>query len=210
MPSYEWLRQTFEQLDYVDHVEFNGSLITLTRRELPAVRLGVLTTPDVTATLAAELADEIGPFDFMMNTPKTGRFMGDAISYCEERGVGWGGVGDAMRALRYQNPGDYVNRELDFILRGLSQHHQVLATRLLDDRRVFVDRRGLKPLVLYIGSEYQPTADSVRSAIGRYGEFDVYAATNPNSDPTSEAIEVGDRAGIPVIKWGAVLSMLRQ
>lgn len=175
----------------------------------PEALVGVLSISDVKRTDVQSLLEGNEGVDFVLNVPKSGRFIGDSIALLQREGIGWGGLGDAMRALRDCNVlGEYKQRELDFVTRGLRQQPIVTELTLIDDHRVRVARRGLPALVIYIGSEYQPTAESVRTAIDRFGEFDVFAATDPNSDPTVEAIEVAEMVGIRMLTWGETLASL--
>ncbi len=169
----------------------------------------MLSLTDVTLAAILSLVDGPKPADFVLNVPKTGRFMGEAIGRLQDDGIGWGGLADAMRALRDCDVlGEYEEREFDFVTRGLRQHRQVSSVEMIDDHRIRVKRALLPDVVVFIGAMYQPTARSVRDAIDRYGAFDIFAATNPNSVPTLEAVQAGQDAGVRVLKWRAVLATL--
>ncbi|MGV0811179.1 hypothetical protein ABQF34_04410 [Mycolicibacterium boenickei] len=204
-----WAADRLNECTFVTSVEVDGNRLSIVREEHPAASVGVLSLNDVTADDVLSLVEGVQRVDFVLNVPRTGRFMGDAIEQLALRNVGWGRLGDAIRALRDCDVlGDYEERELAYVMRGLRQHRQVTELALLDDHRIAVVRRGLPELVVFVGSMYQPTADSVRGAIDRYGEFDIFAATNPNSDPTAEAIQVAVDAGIRMLKWRETLAAL--
>lgn len=166
---------------------------------------------DVTVADVLPLVEGVQSVDFVLNIPKAGRFMGDAIERLALKNIGWGGLADSIRALRdFDRLGDYQERELTFVMRGLRQHGRVTSLTILDDHRILVVRQGLPDLVVFVGSMYQPTAETVRDAIDRYGDFDLFAATNPNSDPTAEAIQVAADAGIQMLKWRETLASLHR
>lgn len=166
---------------------------------------------DVRAVDVLPLVEGNGSVDFVLNVPGNGRFMGDALARLTESHIGWGGLGDAIRALRDCDVlGDYEERELKFVMRGLRQHQRVTKVEVLDDHRLRVSRQGVPDLVIFIGSMYQPTAESVREASDRYGKFDIFAATNPNSDPTTEAIQAATSLGVRLLKWGPTLATLNE
>ncbi|ORA62933.1 hypothetical protein BST24_04595 [Mycobacteroides franklinii] len=195
--------------DFVTSIEVDGNRLSIVRDSRPTASVGVLSVRDVTAADVLPLVEGVQSVDFVLNKPKTGRFMGDALELLELKNVGWGGLGDAIRALRdFDRLGDYQERELTFVMRGLRQHGRVTSLTLLDDHRIAVVRQGLPDRVVFVGSMYQPTAETVRDAIDRYGDFDLFAATNPNSDPTAEAIEVAADAGIQMLKWRETLAAL--
>jgi hypothetical protein len=207
--SARWISDKLNECTFVTSVEADGNRLSIVRDSHPAASIGVLSESDVTAADVLPLVEGVQRVDFVLNVPRTGRFMGDAIEQLGLRNVGWGGLGEAIRALRdYDVLGDYQERELAFVTRGLRQHGQVTELKLLDDHRIVVVRRGLPELVVFVGSMYQPTAESVRDAIDRYGKFDLFAATNPNSDPTAEAIQVAADAGIRMLKWRDTLAAL--
>ncbi|MDF3341683.1 hypothetical protein P3H80_29975 [Mycolicibacterium septicum] len=207
--SAEWISAQLDECDFVRSVEVDGNRLSIVRDSHPPAAIGVLSVHDVTTTDVLSLVEGDQRVDFVLNVPKTGRFLGDAIELLGQHNVGWGGLGDAIRALRDCDVlGDYQERELKFVLRGLRQHGRVTALALLDDHRIRVVRGGLSALVIFVGSMYQPTASSVREAIDRYGEFDLFAATNPNSDPTAEALQVAAGAGIRMLKWRETLAAL--
>ncbi|TDH22334.1 hypothetical protein [Mycobacteroides franklinii] len=207
--SAQWISEQLNKRDFVTSIEVDGNRLSIVRDSRPTASVGVLSVRDVTAADVLPLVEGVQSVDFVLNKPKTGRFMGDALELLELKNVGWGGLGDAIRALRdFDRLGDYQERELTFVMRGLRQHGRVTSLTLLDDHRIAVVRQGLPDRVVFVGSMYQPTAETVRDAIDRYGDFDLFAATNPNSDPTAEAIEVAADAGIQMLKWRETLAAL--
>lgn len=177
---------------------------------MPIAKIGVLSVHDVNRGHVLPLISEGSKVDFVLNVPSSGRFLGDAINFLCAESVGWGGLGDAYRALRdFDHLARYENRERKFFNQGLRQHPSVNTVTWIDDHRVRVDRRKGSDLVIFMGSMYQPTAESVREAVERYGEFEIFAATNPNSDPTVESVAVGEELGFRVLKWRPTLAALR-
>ncbi|WP_146131181.1 hypothetical protein [Nesterenkonia sandarakina] len=206
-----WISERLKEYDFIREARPQENTVRVVRDSHPEALIGVLSTRDVERADARSLLEANEGVGFVLNLPKEGRFMGDAIVLLREKRIGWGGLGDAIRALRdCEVLGDYEERELTFVIRGLRQHRAITDFTLLDDHRILVIRRGLPDLVIYIGSEYQPTAHSVRSAIDRFGQFDIFAATNPNSDPTVEATEVAELGEIRVLKWRETLAALHK
>ncbi|WP_145272911.1 hypothetical protein [Prescottella equi] len=209
--SASWIATQLDKCDFVRAAESDGNRVTVARIGRPTVSIGVLSVKDVRLADVLPLVEGDGRVDFVLNVPKNGRFMGDALTRLAEDHIGWGGLGDAIRALRdFDILGDYEERELTFVMRGLRQHRQVTELAILDDRKLRVSRHGLPDLVIFIGSMYQPTAESVREAVDRYGKFDMFAATNPNSDPTMEAIQAATNAGVRLLQWGPTLATLHE
>jgi hypothetical protein len=211
LPSadFGWLVPTFEKLEFVKDLSLNGNLLSITRRELPTAVLALFSNSRLGFSHLKDLIESDESFDFILNTPREGLFMGDAIEFVESRPAGWGGVADAIRALRdCEDLSTYANRELTFVRQGLRQHSAVKEIKLLDSRRLELTRAELPKLVIYIDSKYQPTVDSIRSALEQFEPFDIYSSTNPNVGPTPEAIAFGNAAGVEVLRWGQTLGRI--
>ncbi|WP_157439170.1 hypothetical protein [Agreia sp. Leaf244] len=206
----DFLKPTFERLDFVSNVVVEQYSMVITRTEDPPVRIGFVHQDPLGVDEVGQLLEAHPDVQVVVNVPKGARLLGEAIIRCHEASVAIGSVADGMRALRLSNPGEYRDRETEFALRGLRQHGAVQAIEILDDKRLLLERHQLPSLTVFIGSEYQPTAHSVRSAIQRYGTFDIYVATNPNSHPTAEAVEVGLELGCRVLRWGPLLGELNR
>lgn len=183
--------------------------VRITRSRHRPVRFGVVKMLDVTAADIAPLID--GNVDFIVNIPTAGIFQRDAIELCREEGVGWGGLGDSMRAVRLEDPQTYIPATHSFVLDGLNRHSHVQCISFVDSRRLRVTRvGGLQPLVLYIEDTYQAEVTSVRFAIDRCSPFDIFAATNPNAGPTCQAIAAAENAGLEILRWADTLRRLRR
>lgn len=206
-----WVAKRLETSKLVVSANAVGDRINVSRESRPAVSIGVLSVPDVRVSDVLPFTSDADPIEFVLNIPRQGRFLGATITHLDEEQVGWGGMADAFRALRDHNSlGDYEERELKFVFRGLRQHRRVEDVILLDDHRFRVVRRELSDIVIFMGAAYQPTAESVRDAVDRYGEFDIFAATNPNSNPTAEAVQVATDSGFRMLKWAETLAALHE
>lgn len=78
------------------------------------------------------------------------------------------------------------------------------------DRMYMVRRSGLNDVVVVLANAYELTADHVRTARDRYGQFTDILITNPNGEPTSSAIQAAKSMGSRVSKWGAFLGRLNR
>lgn len=187
----------------------DGDHIQITRSNQRPVRFGILRTMDVKASDVAPLLQ--GRVDFIANVPRAGIFQADAIEMLAEQGVSWGGLADAMRATRLDDPQSYVPYPHQFVLRGLERHRRVVSVEYVDSRRLKVARTdGMPDLVLYIEDSYQAEAATVRFAIDRCSPFEIFVATNPNAGPTEAAIAAAGEADLEILRWGPLLGRLNQ
>ncbi len=194
---------------HVTAVEAEGDIVQITRSDQRPTRFGILRAEDVKASDVAPLLE--GGVDFVANIPRVGIFQADAIEVLAEHGVSWGGLADAMRATRLDDPRAYVPYPHQFVLDGLKRHQRVVSIRHIDSRRIKVERGDNMPdLVLYVEDSYQAEVASVRFAIDRCSPFDVFVATNPNAGPTEAAIAAAGEAGLEILRWGPLLSRLNR
>ena len=59
-------------------------------------------------------------------------------------------------------------------------------------------------------NEYELTADHLRIARDRYGQFSVAVITNPNGEATSSAKETAQTMGVQILKWGSFFGRLNK
>ncbi len=200
----------FEKLDdVVTDVQADGDHVLIHRRKNRSVRFGVVRRMEVHAADIEHLFD--GDLDFIVNVPTGGLFREDAIEMCKEAGVGWGRLADGMRAVYFDDPGEYLAPELRFVLAGLHRHSHVESVSFLDSHRVVVTRvDGLDPLTLYIEPAYQASIETVHFALDRCSPFDIFVATNPNRGPTIQAEKAAAEGEVEILRWRPLLSRLRR
>jgi hypothetical protein len=163
---------------------------------------------------AAQIRATLGShpdISFVLNIPKNARIDGDAYQLSVRAGFAIGGVGDAMRALNIQDPSSYINQRTAFVERILQQHSRLTSFRRLDDSRYYLERSGLQSVVIFVSDDYDVTAESIREAIERYGEFDAFVTSNPNALQISpEASSAAASTGRLTYRWGDFMSALNQ
>lgn len=186
-----------------------GDHILLSRKDHQPTRFAILKERSVAAAHVEPLLD--GEVDFIVNVPREGIFLGDAIAVMENRGVPWGSLADGMRAVRLEFPRTYIPYPYEFVLSGLRRHSRVQSVARLDSRRLRVGRRdGLRELVLYIEGSYQAEVATVNFALDRCSPFDIFVASDPNAGPTDNAKLAAARAGVEILRWRETLGRLNR
>lgn len=145
---------------------------------------------------------------FVVNIPKTGRFTGSALSLAHDEAIAVGGVGDLYRAVSREDPNKYVCANTDFRDRGLRQHLKVSGFTKEFDRCYCVHRHQLPDLRIVFIHEYELTADHVRTAVDRFGHFDVLVNTDPNAHTGRKADETACQMGFEILQWGEFFKRL--
>ncbi len=101
-------------------------------------------------------------------------------------------------------------KETEFVERGLRQHDRISRFERVYDRLYRISRSGLRDLTVAMLNEYELTADHLRTARDRYGEFSVAVITNPNGRATSSAGEAAQTMGVEILKWGTFFGRLNK
>lgn len=147
---------------------------------------------------------------FVVNIPTNGRFTGTALTLAHAESVAIGGVGDLYRAVNQEEPNKYDCKNTAFRDRGLRQHSTVSGFTKEFDRCYVVHRHGLPDLRVVFIHEYELTADHVRTAVDRYGRFDVLVNSDPNARASEKADDTAAQLGFPILQWGPFYKRLRE
>jgi hypothetical protein len=148
--------------------------------------------------------------EFIVNVSRESFWTGEAIALVTSSSVAFGGMGDLQSALSLPNVRSFVNREFEFVERGLGQHNRVQSIDRLHDRKYLIKRRGLSDVIMVFLNEYELTADHVRTARNRYGDFTAVAITNPYGGATSSAKDTAKSIGTRIYKWKDFLGRLHK
>ena len=208
----EWAAQKIASMGQVHGVEvLDSNAIRVTREPHAPFVAGIVSFNVVTRDGLKPLwAGALKP-EMAVNLPKIGVWTAEAIAFAADQGASFGGISDLMIAVgREETVPNYVNREYTFVERGMHQHSRVLRVERVWDRVYKVSRRDLSELTVAFLNEYELTAERVRDARTRYGQFDTIVMTNPNGRATSRATEVATQIGAPILDWGGFLGRLNR
>ena len=175
------------------HSDFLAATIASTRVE-PATLRGLL--------------DGSFRVEFIANIPGESFWTGEAIEFAAAHSAAFGGMGDLFSAVTWPKVSDYEKSKFVFVERGLQQHTKVVDLKRVHDRKYLVRRSGRREVAVVLINEYDLSADHVRTARDRYGQFTVVLMTNPNGRPTSSAHQAANSMGARIFMWGEFLSEL--
>jgi len=186
------------------------NLVEVERADLPTFLLGVISVRLVTP-------DAVGPFlkgnsrpSFLVTIPKEAVWTGVAIEALRANNMAFGGMGDLHRALRKDDPSDYVFKEYAYVEQRLRQHRSVIRIDRLYDRVWQIHRNPGNPLNIAISNAYDLTADGVRTAYDNYAPFDILFHTNNMGRITQEAHAAAGELGIELIRSDELFERLRR
>ena len=211
MTILDWTVKKLEEHDEVVSVEPEGELlINVHRKKHPPFCSAILNEKLVDKRVIEFVLGYNGKVQFVTNVPKDSIWVGDAILIAQARNLGWGRLADLMSAINSESVEGYQNKEYIFVERCLNQHNRVECYERIFDRVYLLTRLGLPNIKVALVYEYELTAEHVRAARKRYGEFSVIVKTNPNGNITGKAEEVGKGLGISILTWGEFLGRLNR
>lgn len=207
--STSWVAEKTRGMEGVEDVAILGPFsFRVTRVELLPFEVGVISTSSVTENHVQEVLASSSGIEILVNIPKESIWTGEAIRLADVHQIAFGGIGDLMRAVHSEDVRQYVRPEFLFVERGLRQHSCVSNYVREADRVYLILRHGLPDLKMVMLYEYELTADHIRVALERYGNFDMVLINNPNGRATTGAAELGRTLGVGIFKWGQFLGRL--
>ncbi|WP_300290455.1 hypothetical protein [Brevundimonas sp.] len=148
--------------------------------------------------------------DFILNIPKSAKWLGDVIDTLEAQGLSWGKMYDLYRALNFENDvSDYRNPGLSFIERLFQQHRNVDHLERVSDQVYRLHRGKGEPVVVALTDAYEVTADAVRSAYGLLAPFDVLLKNTPYGRISTQGSAAAAELGIEICDQSSIFTRLR-
>ena len=195
------IEKLLEAKEVVKATELDSSLIDVERRQNPSFVVAAISVPCVDVMTVTDLIAKQPRPSFVLNLARESSVSPEALALSREAALPIGRMGDLKRALRLADVTTYREPEIEFAERGFEQHSNVQSFERLDERRYRVDRRSRPPITLVLLNEYEVTADSIRLARRRHGEFRWVVLTNPNARITGNAEEVAANLGCRLLTW---------
>ena len=183
----------------VQHIR--GDLIKVTIHEQPDANAVISAADLITSELVAQYYAVFPEIDFLCGYRKGAVWEGGAIDYLEARAIGWGSAGTLSSAIQADNVKTAAHKDYFFSYRLISQMSSVRHIVREFDRVFTMTLASERSVRVGMIMEYEPTADSVRSFMDRFGRIDIAWSINPNGHPTQNAIEAGRSLGCEVMKW---------
>lgn len=180
----------------------NRDVIKLTVQNQPDVIAAISAAKEIDVGTAQRYVEETPEMDFLCGFRKECVWHGAAISYLEERNIGWGSPGTLGSAAQIGQANEASHKDFAFAHRLLKQTTSLVKGFERDyDRLYHVTVRSGRTLRIGLILEYEPTADVIRSYWEKFGEVDVFWNINPNGNPTSESVQAAKELGCQVLKW---------
>jgi hypothetical protein len=207
----EWVAANLRKAEHVTQVEvLSDQVLRVSRDKYAPYVAGIVSVKcvkvdDIMPLVESELGVEI-----IANVPKESYWTGEAIMLAQVHSIATGSYGDLLRVIDDEDVRAFQQKETAFIERGLRQHDRIVSFDRVHDRIYLIRRKGLPDVTVAMLNEYELTADHLRTARDRYGNFSLAVITNPNGRATSAANEAAQAMGVEILKWGAFFGRLNK
>jgi hypothetical protein len=207
----EWVAGNLRKANHVSKVELlSDQVLRVSRSKYDPFIAGIVSTKCVEADAVKPLVKSDFGVEIIANVPKESYWTGGALRLARDNNIATGAYGDLLRVIDLQDVRAFQPKETEFVERGLRQHHRISSFEQVYDRLYRISRNGLPDLTVAMLNEYELTADHLRTARDRYGQFSVAVITNPNGRATSSAEETAQTMGVKILKWGPFFGLLNK
>ncbi len=207
----KWVAQKLRSRPGVTGVDIAEPQILLVHRSgHPPFYLGIVATACVEKSTLEPILDSKLDAELIINVPKEAIWTGEAIKAAKNANAAFGGMKELHSAMWDESPRLFVDKEIAFVERALSQHSLVTGIERVHDRKYRIQRKRGGDFTVVLINEYEVTADHVRTAQSRYGDFDAVLITNGYGTATTNAKNAAASMGAEVFKIGELFSRLHR
>jgi len=207
----EWVATNLRNSEGVSKVEqLSDQVLRVSRGIHDPFVAGIVSATRVEADTVKSLIGSKLEVEIIANVPKESFWTGGALRLAESNNIATGSYSDLLRVINRPDVRAFRPRETEFVERGLRQHDRISKFERVHDRLYHIRRNNLADLTVVMLNEYELTADHLRTARERYGQFSIAVITNPNGRPTTSAEQAGETMGVEILKWGPFFGRLNQ
>lgn len=146
--------------------------------------------------------------DFLCGFKRQCTWHGDAIEFVHSSGMGWGNFGTLLSAASEGNANTAQHKEYSFGDKILRQHRAVESVNRLYDKLYELNLRSGNTVKVVIATEYEPSADEVRSLWDQFGPVSLIYNINPNRQPTGLGYSVATELGTKIVGHSEIGKLL--
>lgn len=144
----------------------------------------------------------------VVNIPTSALWSGSAINLIHSASAAFGSYGDVLRAASNQNAGSYRDKNMGFFINAMSQHSNVVRVSYINDSVFLADRFTGTSLAVAVIDTYNMSAEDVREARHRLGNFDVIVKASSHGSITSHAEAAAKSMGAEALTFRELMGRL--
>ncbi|MBK6985191.1 MAG: hypothetical protein IPH32_10745 [Bacteroidetes bacterium] len=207
--STKFITDKLTEGNYISNItNIENNFSEIIRKKGLTFKVFTISLEDVEISTVKEIVNKYTDINIIANIKKVYKISGETINFLHSKNISFGGMGDLMRFSSQEDNEITIDKEFDYISRGLRQHLQVKSFERLDNRRVKIKRHDLKDVIAIMLNDYEISVESVRSSKDLYKDFQIIVKTNPNGGITSEAKVIAGTLNIEICTWGDFLGKL--
>jgi hypothetical protein len=120
----------------------------------------------------------------------------------------FGTMGDISRAAATKAAGFFRDKNMEFFIQAIEQHKNVSSVLYVYDSVFRVHRRSGASLTVAVIDAYNMSAEDVRNARTRVGQFDVVVKSSSYGSITKQAEAAAESMGAQAFMFGGLMQRL--
>jgi hypothetical protein len=164
---------------------------------------GVIRVSDVTP-----LFEGVTKPQMVVNVPSATLWSGATIDFVHQAPAAFGTLGDVSRAASTGDAPSYRDKNMGFFMNAMRQHSNVSAVSYVFDRVFRADRKSGFSLTVAVVDAYNLSAEDVRNAKDRYGDFDIVVKSSSHGSITHQAEEAAESMKVEVSTFAGLMRRL--
>lgn len=144
----------------------------------------------------------------VVNVPSKTLWSGEAITLIHAAPAAFGTLGDIRKAAHSGNVSGYRNKNWDFFEQAIRQHSNVTSVTRIYDEVFDAHRQKGQTLRIALIDGYHVSAENVRNARDRFGQFDIAVKKNGYGSVTDAAEQAAASMGAQAVTFKGLMQSL--
>lgn len=144
----------------------------------------------------------------VVNIPTKTLWSGAAIDHIHSKSAAFGSYGDVSRAASTEDAGSYRDKNMDFFINAMQQHGNVSRVSYIYANVFNADLKAGKSVAVAVIDTYNMSAEDVREARSRFGNFDVVVKASSYGSITNQASEAAKSIGAEALTFRELMGRL--
>ncbi|MFT3814970.1 MAG: hypothetical protein QM740_16595 [Acidovorax sp.] len=145
---------------------------------------------------------------FVVNVPSATFWSGAAIDFIHHAPAAFGTLGDVSRAASTGDVPSYRDKNMGFFISAMRQHSNVSSVSYVFDRAFKAERKTGPSLIVAVVDAYNLSAEDVRNARDRFGDFDIVVKSSSHGSITHQAEEAAQSMNVEALTFGELMRRL--
>lgn len=146
--------------------------------------------------------------DLVVNVPSATLWSGEAIDFIHNVPAAFGTLGDIARAADTKAANLFRDKNMGFFINAMEQHKNVASVSYVYDSVFAVRSRNGTSVTVAVIDTYNMSAEDVRNARTRIGNFDVVVKSSSYGSITDQAKTAAESIGAQALTFGALMQHL--